>query len=142
MASGGFSEFQETIQKTIGMLKEIEEEFGWPEERRGQSLAALRTVLHTLRDRLTVPQSAKLAAQLPSLVRGIYYDGWVPAKVPRKMNKDEFLNEIRQQFLYSVEGSFEQFVRRVLGVVKRHVSAGEIDDVKSDLPEDIRSLFG
>jgi len=36
---------------------------------------ALRAVLHVLRDRLTPEQAVHLGAQLPTLVRGIYYEG-------------------------------------------------------------------
>jgi uncharacterized protein (DUF2267 family) len=33
-------------------------------------------VLHVLRDRLTPEQAVHLGAQLPILVRGVYYEGW------------------------------------------------------------------
>ena len=39
-------------------------------------------MLHTLRDRLTVDVAAKLAAQLPTLIRGIYYEDWDPSRTP------------------------------------------------------------
>ena len=42
----------------------------------------LRAWLHTLRDRLTVEASAHFAAQLPDLIRGIFYAGWNPSAVP------------------------------------------------------------
>ncbi|MDQ1568071.1 MAG: hypothetical protein QOF96_2951, partial [Actinomycetota bacterium] len=77
--------FATTIEKTNRILKEIEEAYGWPPERRQQSYHALTAVMHALRDRLTVEEASDLAAQLPALVRGLYYEGWKPAKVPVKM---------------------------------------------------------
>ena len=43
---------------------------------RRSAYRALRSVLHVLRDRLTPEQAVHLGAQLPLLVRGIFYDGW------------------------------------------------------------------
>jgi len=43
---------------------------------------ALRAVMHAIRDRLTVDETAQLAAQLPELIRGIYYEGWDPSRTP------------------------------------------------------------
>jgi uncharacterized protein (DUF2267 family) len=43
---------------------------------------ALRSVLHVLRNRLTPEQAVHLGAQLPLLVRGIFYDGWRIAGKP------------------------------------------------------------
>ena len=50
----------------------------------------LRAWLHTLRDRLTVEASAHFAAQLPDLIRGIFYAGWNPSAVPEKYDIEAF----------------------------------------------------
>lgn len=42
----------------------------------------LRAWLHVVRDRLTVDSAAHLGAQLPELLRGTSYGGWVPSRVP------------------------------------------------------------
>jgi uncharacterized protein (DUF2267 family) len=80
MTLTGYPAFDSTLKKTNGILKQIERSYSWPKERRNQSYAALRVVLHTLRDRLTVEEAAQLSAQLPLLVRGIYFEGWDPSK--------------------------------------------------------------
>jgi uncharacterized protein (DUF2267 family) len=53
-----YSNFSTTVERTNRVLKDIEHAYGWPKERRNQSYAALRAVLHTLRDRLTVDEAA------------------------------------------------------------------------------------
>ena len=54
-----------------------------------------RPVLHTLRDRLTVEEAAHLSAQLPLLIRVIYFEGWHPAHKPTKERfKEQFLDQI------------------------------------------------
>lgn len=46
----------------------------------------LRGWLHTLRDQLTVEAAAHFAAQLPDPIRGIYYAGWQPRRVPLRFD--------------------------------------------------------
>ncbi len=69
----GFEVFDETIQKTNILLKTIETELDWIHHR-NWSYAALRSVLHVLRDRFAIQEATQLAAQLPLLVNGIYYE--------------------------------------------------------------------
>ena len=42
----------------------------------------LKATLHALRDRIGPENAIHLGAQLPILVRGIYYDGWQFAQTP------------------------------------------------------------
>jgi hypothetical protein len=63
MGDTGFSSFKIAEDKTNRVLREIEEAYGWPKERRNQSYAALRAVLHAVRDRLTVEETAQLGAR-------------------------------------------------------------------------------
>jgi uncharacterized protein (DUF2267 family) len=141
MVDTGFATFSTTVDKTNRLLKEIEQSYGWPPERRNQSYAALRAVLHALRDRLTVDESAQFAAQLPMLVRGVYYDGWDPSRVPRKMTSDEFLRGVRQAFPYDVKGGIEQLIQTVLHSLRRHVTEGEWEDIKASLPKELTSVL-
>ncbi|MFC9659990.1 DUF2267 domain-containing protein [Nocardia sp. NPDC127606] len=55
------------------------------------ALRALRAWLHTVRDRIGVNSSAHLAAQLPELLRGIYYENWIPSHVPVRHGLRELL---------------------------------------------------
>jgi len=83
MSQTGLSAFDSTIQTTNVWLNEITERMGWREDKH-RGYHALRAVLHALRDQLPVEHVAALGAQLPLLVRGIYYDGWHPAGKPLK----------------------------------------------------------
>jgi uncharacterized protein (DUF2267 family) len=45
-----------------------------------------------LRERLTVDEAAQLAAQLPELLRGVFYEGFDPTRQPEKIgDREEFL---------------------------------------------------
>ncbi|MET7879260.1 DUF2267 domain-containing protein [Micromonospora sp. DT68] len=141
MADTMISAFESSLDKTNLILKDIESAYGWPKERRNQSYAALRTVLHLLRDRLPVNESVEFAQQLPVLVRGIYFDGWNPSDVPIKLNRDDFLYEVRQGFPYDVQGGPERVAQVVLDTLRRHVTQGEWQDVKDTMPKDLAMML-
>ncbi|MET7751567.1 DUF2267 domain-containing protein [Micromonospora sp. NPDC005367] len=141
MAEQFISAIESSLDKTNLILKDIENAYGWPKEQRNQSYAALRTVLHLLRDRMPVQESVEFAQQLPVVVRGIYFDGWKPSDVPVKLNREDFLYEVRQGFPYDVEGGTERVVRVVLDTLRRHVTQGEWEDVKDTMPRDLARMM-
>ena len=139
MSVTGLEVFDATVQKTNIWLKDIMETLGWQD--RHEAYLALRATLHALRDRLTIEETTQLAAQLPMLVRGFYYEGWDPTGKPlRERHKDEFLSRIRDEMRpYAVD--YEQVARAVFSVMANRVSEGEIEDVERVLPESLRELW-
>jgi uncharacterized protein (DUF2267 family) len=121
-------------------LRELATELGAEDHR--AAYRALRAVLHTTRDRLTVEESAQLAAQLPTMVRGIYYEGWKPSRVPARYHDvDSFLASVRDEGMLAGETEASVAVGAVAQLLRRHVSEGEIDDVLAVLPESLRPLL-
>jgi uncharacterized protein (DUF2267 family) len=103
---------------------------------------ALRAVLHALRDRLSVDDAASLAAQLPMLVRGIFYEGWHPHGKPLKeRKKEDFLAHIRADFVQDPDVDAEQVTRAVFQLLAKQVTAGEVEKLKRTLPPEIRALW-
>ena len=57
-------------------------------------------MLHALRDRLTPDSAVHLGAQLPILVRGIYYEGWRIAGKPADYKSiQDFADVVEKQLL-------------------------------------------
>ncbi len=133
--------FDETIQKTQGWLDELRDELNW--DHPAGVLAALRAALHTLRDRLTPAEAAHLGAQLPLLVRGLYYEGWRPAGEPwKERHREAFLERLKHEMRgYAGLKEPEAVARAVFRLLSRHVSEGEIEEVRQLLPTDIRHLW-
>ncbi|WP_041563986.1 DUF2267 domain-containing protein [Nocardia brasiliensis] len=52
---------------------------------------ATRAWLHTVRDRLELHAAAHLSAQLPELLRGIFFEGWVPDRAPKRREVNDML---------------------------------------------------
>jgi uncharacterized protein (DUF2267 family) len=141
MTDTGFEALSNSVDKTNRVLAEIEAEYGWPRDRRQQSYAALRTVLHTLRDRLTVEEASDVAAQFPMVIRGLFYEGWKPSRVPVKMDRNEFLERVRREFRYSVDGGTELLVQRVLHALRHYITDGEWADIRASLPNDFATIL-
>ncbi len=137
----GFDPFEKAVHKAHVWLNEIARHMG-DDATRQQAYAAMRAVLHALRDRLDVNEAAQLAAQLPLLVRGIYYEGWDPAKTPLKIrHRDEFLDLVRDHLGKTDNVEPEPAVKAVFAVLREHVSEGEIADVMAEMPAEIRELL-
>ena len=141
MAQTGLATFDTTLERTNHVLKEIERAYGWPKERRNQAYAALRAVLHAVRDRLPVEETAQLAAQLPMLVRGMYYEGWDPSKAPVKMDREAFLDRVRREFPFEIDGGIERLTQTVLAALRQHITDGEWEDVKANFPKDLAGIL-
>lgn len=140
MSASGLKVFDSTLQLTNGWLHELMEELGWPQRERAYH--ALRAVLHALRDRLPVGEVAALAAQLPMLVRGIYYEGWRPLDGPlRGHRREELLAEVGAAFPGDRDVDPERVARAVFHVMGRHLTSGEVEGVKHLLPEELRVLW-
>lgn len=100
----------------------------------------LRAWLHTLRDRLTVDAGAHFAAQLPDLIRGVYYAGWDPGAVPHKYDADEFVRRFaREANITPAEAPAA--AAAATAAAQRHLPSAQIDKVLGQLPEDIRGVL-
>lgn len=102
----------------------------------------LRATLHALRDRLPIDEAAQLAAQLPDLLRGIWYEGWNPSATPvHERTREQFLDHVAHEGALAGRTEASIAVAATMAVLARHVSAGELDDVRATLPQDIRELL-
>ena len=130
-----------SVQKTHEWLHEIGAELGFDNER--AAYAALRATLHAVRDRLPAELVAHFGAELPTFIRGIYYEGWHPSVSTLKAaHKTDFCESVCEK----LEGHDElqhvdQVVRAVLRVLDHRIEPGQIAHVVDALPEKARRLW-
>lgn len=113
---------------------------------RGRSLqeayAATRAVLHALRDRISTDEAAQLSAQLPMLLRGLFYEGWDPkGSASKERHLEAFLAHIKSELHGHPNLAPEQAASAVFAVLAEHVSEGEVDDIVASLPRQLRGLW-
>ena len=96
MSTTGVASLDHTIQETNVWLNAVAEQLQLD---RHDSYVALRAVLHALRDRLPPEVAVHLGAQLPMLVRGIYFESWNPSHNPAKpRNLEAFMARVAEKF--------------------------------------------
>lgn len=107
-----------------------------------QAYTALRAVLHRLRDRMTPEEAAQLGAQLPTLVRGLYYEGWKPARTPtRERSREEFLESLRAELSAHPEIDARQALLRVWSLLRAELGGGELDEVLHMMPGEVQEML-
>lgn len=129
-----------TVAKTREWIDETAAELG-TEDRR-EAYRVLRAFLHVVRDRIGVNEAAQLAAQLPQLLRGAFYENWVPSRTPeRYRDRDTFLRKLAEQTLLAGETEASYAAAAAMRVLRRHVSEGELEDVLANFPVELRELL-
>lgn len=142
MTSTGLQNLDQAIHTFNLWLKSLDEKLHWQDRRK--SYKTLSVVLHLIREHLTVNQSAHFSAQLPMIARGIYYDGWVPSRVPiKERSLEDFYRYVSEHFDQAPAGKIDprRLAVAVFEVINEHVTAGEIEDVRNELPRSIRNIW-
>ena len=139
MSANGLEVFDRTLETTHVWLNEICNDLG-PDKQ--VAWKVLSTVLHKLRDRLTLNLAAHLGAQLPLLVRGVYYDQFEPGKMPSEFrSREEFIAEVAEWLSDTRPVDPEEAIRSVFRVLSRHISEGQINKVRDALPKNVRQMW-
>ncbi len=114
-------------------LHDIDREDAW---------TRLSAVLQTLRDRISVNDAAGFAAQLPALIRGVFFDSWHPAGTPHKWrHKDDYFDAVSAKMRAHPPIDVEETIRAVLKVAARHMDSQELEKVKKMHPKEMWDLW-
>jgi len=131
---------ERSAEKANIWLEDVADELG--DGDRQYAYRVLRAVLHVLRDRLTIDAAAKLAAQLPTLIRGIYYEGWDPSRTPMPPHTvDTFVEHVVSEGRFSGATEASVAVTAVANVLRKHLMPGELDAILAVMPEKLRALI-
>jgi len=99
-------------------------------------------VLHALRDRIGPENAVHLGAQLPMLVRGLYYEGWRPAGTPtHERHLDDFLDHVAYMLPRNTNLDPGDSTKATFKVLAHYVDPGEIVKVIRLLPREVRALW-
>ena len=139
MTTSTISTLEKSIHQTNGWLDELGRELGCDAQ---QAYRALRAVLHALRDRMTVEEASDLGAQLPTIVRGFYYEGFNPSKQPTtESDRKEFLQRVSRELQDAQGVDALAATKAVFRLVATHCTLGQIRHVVTQLPQEVQELW-
>jgi uncharacterized protein (DUF2267 family) len=138
--STGLDVFDRGMQKSNQWLKEPEQQLGAGDRR--YAYRVLRGYFHVLRDRLPVNEAAQLAAQLPHLLRGVFYEGWNPSRTPQTYrDRETFLTRLAEAAQLAGPTEASVAAEAATRVLADRISGGEVDQVLSVLPGAVRAVL-
>lgn len=142
MADTQVSTLDDSVHRTNEWLRDLSEKLGT--EDRGAAYIALRGVLKALRDRLPVDDAAHLGAQLPILIRGVYYDQYRPADQPNVVRDQQaFLGMVAEGFGDASNLGFgpEQATPAVFELLNEKIDTNEAKKARHLLSDELKALW-
>lgn len=98
--------------------------------------------MHTLRERLPIEELFHLSAQLPLLIRGVFFEGYNPSNKPTKIkNRQKFFDVVSDNYGKSTETNSAEVTQAVLRVLYKRAGFAQMDIIRDLLPLDLRELF-
>jgi uncharacterized protein (DUF2267 family) len=136
----GLDVFDTTVQETNLWLKDLMAHLGTDDRHRAYRV--LRATLHALRDRISPANAVHLGAQLPMLLRGLYFEGWrmEPSRT-RERHKRAFLDHVDAESAHTLGDDAEPAVRAVFEVMWDRIDPGEIAKLIELFPAELRQLW-
>jgi uncharacterized protein (DUF2267 family) len=140
MTAQGLEVIDHSVHLTHEWINELAERLDWSSKR--SALRLMRFVLTRIRDHLKIDEVAQISAQLPVMIRGFFFEGWVPKKTPIKERRaEDFLAIITFHMDDTEEFRGQNDVKCVFDLLNARLSRGEVEDVRACLPEEIRALW-
>lgn len=140
MNTHGLHTFDSTVQESNLWLKSVMSRLQVEDPH--LAYAALKSTLHVLRDRIGPENAVHLGAQLPMLIRGLYYEGWRLANARTKeRHTQDFLDHVTADMPRGMSLDPEPAVRAVFQVLWERLDPGETSKLIGMFPRELRQLW-
>jgi len=133
------SDLNAAVQTAEDWINDLMRRLGWQDRER--VYLALLATLHALRDCLARDEAVYIGAQLPTLLRGLYYEGWHPSARPAMRSRGAFLERIHDGVHRDPGVDTEQVARGVFALLAARLPAAEIEDAKAATPSVLHNLW-
>jgi uncharacterized protein (DUF2267 family) len=140
MSAQGLKVIDYAVQLTHEWINALRARLDWTSSRDAARL--LRGTLAPLRDHLQHDEVAQLSAQMPLLIRGMFFEGWRPAHTPVRDRKAEpFVAAVERQLGHVQDWRGAQGIAAVFRTLNSKISEREVRNVKAGLPRVIRNMW-
>lgn len=132
--------FAPNINEAFKWIESVANQLGvW--ERKDIAWKVLREVMHMIRDRITIQEVFHLSAQLPLLIRGMYFEGYTISGKPDKFHVNEIETRLRRVLRGTPKLKPQDAFGAVVMTIHSFISEGELDDICDTLPKDIKDYW-
>lgn len=136
----GLDVFDSTVQQTNLWLKGIMDRL--ESDDRHLAYQALRATLHVIRDRITPENAVHFGAQLPMLIRGLYFEGWKMSNKPtRTRHVKDFLDDVENEMRRYLGTYREDVVQAVFDTIADRIDPGEVNKLIKLFPDALKPLW-
>ncbi len=136
----GHESFDHAVQEGNIWLRKVADQLHFSDRRHAYS--ALRASLHALRDRLQPESATHLAAQLPMIIRGLFFEGWRLSATPTPDDTvDAFCDRVARELPPLFPMDARTASQGVFEVMWSELDAGEVAKVIDQLPVRLRVLW-
>lgn len=132
-------DFKAAVQATEDWIDDVVQRLGWHD--REHAYRAFIATLHALRDSLARDEAIFLGAQLPALLRGLYYEGWHPGAGSAATNRNAFLQRIHDGVHRDPGVDPELVARAVFAMLAARLPSAEVEDIKAASPDPLHNLW-
>jgi uncharacterized protein (DUF2267 family) len=132
-------ELRRAVAETENWVDDLMQRLGWHDRSKGY--AALIATLHALRDSLPRDEAVHVGAQLPPLLRGLYYEGWHPTTRLSARSRSAFLGRILDGLHRDPGIDVEEVAHVVFALLAARLPASELEDAKAATPSALRLLW-
>lgn len=132
-------ELSTAVTATEEWIDDLMRRLGWRDRRR--VYLVLLATLHALRDAVARDEAVYVGAQLPPLLRGLYYEGWHPGARPAAASRTAFLERIHDGVHRDPGVDAEAVARAVFALLAARLPAAELEDAKAATPTPLHNLW-
>lgn len=106
----------------------------------------LSSILHALRDVISMEESIQLISQFPMFLKAVYVNGWTNHKTKKIKTMEEFIGAVRRydgltsSYDFESDELAENYINTTFIVLRQYISLGEMEDLRSELPKDLKSM--
>lgn len=133
------SDLNTAVHAAEEWIDDLMRRLGW--QNRERVYLALLATLHALRDSFGRDEAVYIGAQLPTLLRGLYYEGWHPSARPPTTSRSAFLERIHDGVHRDPGVDTEQVARTVLALLASRLPTAEVEDAKAATPHALHNLW-
>ena len=138
--------FDDYAREGNEFMHRLAADLGHP-DREDQAGILLRAVMHALRDRISIAENMHIISQLPMFLKGLYVDQWSYSEdVDRIRSAEDFARRVEsyqedlRETRFDWNAPTNELITKVLAELERYLTEGEVNDIRSELPEEIAAL--